>query len=115
MTKKTVSLSGMGVSLNSLSRKKELKEEREYLNGIAEALEAYLQVCYEEVNDHDLCLKFTKYPRIISMIKRQELLKGLAAKIYVYASILRDTDHEITFDTEREIFKVKVIHYDYPF
>ncbi len=104
----------MGVSLNSLSKKKE-KEERDYLNGIAEALEAYLQVCYEEVNDYDLCLKFTKYPKIISMIRGQEMLKGLAAKIYVYANILQHIDHEITFDPEKEIFTVKVIHYDYPF
>lgn len=95
--------------------KTELHEEREYLNGIAEALEAYLQVCYEEAGDHDLCLKFTKFPKIISMIRGQEMLKGLAAKIYVYSSILQHRDHEITFDPEREVFKVKVIHYDYPF
>lgn len=109
MTKK---LSEMGVSLNSLQKE---KEELDYLNGIAEALEAYLQVCYEEIGDYDLCLKFTEYPKIISMIRGQERLKGLASKIYVYSEILRHRDTEISFDLTKEIFTVKAKHYDYPF
>lgn len=97
------------------SLKTELREEREYLNGIAQALEAYLLLCYEEVGDYDLVLKFTKFPKIISMIKGNEMMKSIASKIFVYSEILRHRDHEISFDVDKEIFTVRVIHHDYPF
>lgn len=101
--------------MTTKSLKKELREEREYLNGIAEQLEAYLQLCYEEIDDYDLCLKFTESPKIISMIRDQEYLKGLASKIYVYSEILRHRDTNIEFNLDKEVFTVKVKHYDYPF
>lgn len=101
--------------MTTRSLKRELREEREYLNCIAGQLEAYLQLCYEEIEDYDLCLKFTQSPRIISMIRDQEKLKGLASKIYVYSEILRHRDTDIEFNLDTEVFTVKVKHYDYPF
>lgn len=111
MTKKSLSKKRAKLS----NRERELHEEREYLNGIAESLEGFLQVCYEEIGDYDLCFKFTKFPKIISMIRDQEFLRCVASKIYVYATILHHRDHEITFDPQKETFKVRVINYDYPF